>query len=304
MRIIATFFLLPLLTAAFTPQQPVVRSALFQRDAALVTEPAALNEFNGGVTSKVESALGLADDLVLKRLMRFVNHAPVVVTLGNLLNQLGSAKYGLDIAPSALSIASPAGLAIPQWIGYSLRVAAVAQMAAVLRSSLAEDSDELSQGDISSIAVSNVALGRALADGSPINWAIAAVASGFSARNGGDEEASLTNLSTQVTTAITSVAAVMGLATTLPSVVPLLQGQEQVTALLGLGGFLALSDRDGNNTVKKVVAACVSGGMLVSKIAGGALNVGNLLRLDTVVTAGVAYVAAFSIDQARQALMD
>jgi len=96
----------------------------------------------------------------------------------------------------------------------------------------------------------------------------------------------------------------MGLAATLPSVVPLLQGQEQVTALLGLGGFLALSDRDGNNTVKKVVAACVSGGMLVSKIAGGALNVGNLLRLDTVVTAGVAYVAAFSIDQARQALMD
>lgn len=131
MRLIATFFLLPLLTAAFTPQQPVVRSALFQRDAALVTEPAALNEFNGGVTSKVESALGLADDLVLKRLMRFVNHAPVVVTLGNLLNQLGSAKYGLDIAPSALSIASPAGLAVPQWIGYSLRVAAVAQMAAV-----------------------------------------------------------------------------------------------------------------------------------------------------------------------------
>ena len=228
----------------------------------------------------------------------------MIVTLGALLEQLESTKFGFDIAPSALSIATPAGLgAIPTWIGYALPVVVVSQVASILRSSLREDEDELSQEDISASAVSNFALARALQAPSTVNWAVAAIASGYYARKHGSDDPSMTNLSLQVTSSLASVATVLGVATKLPNVVPILQGRETVTALVALLGYLGLASREGNGTVKKVVNAAVIGGVLVSKIASGALNVSNLLRVDTLVTAATAYVAAVSIDKARDALM-
>ena len=228
----------------------------------------------------------------------------MIVTLGALLKQLESTKFGLDIAPSALNIAAPAGLgSIPTWIGYALPVVVVTQVASILRSSLREDDDELSQEDISASAVSNFALARALQAPSTVNWAVAAIASGFYARKHGSEDPTMTNLSIQVTSSLASVATVLGVATKLPNVVPVLQGREPVTALVALLGYLGLASREGNGTVKKVVNAAVIGGVLVSKIASGALNVSNLLRVDTLVTAATAYVAAVSIDKARDALM-
>lgn len=238
-------------------------------------------------------------------MQRFVNHAPMIVTLGTLLKQLESTKFGLDIAPSALNIAVPAGLgAIPTWIGYALPVMVVTQVASILRSSLAEEKDELSQEDISAGAVSNFALARALQAPSTLNWAVAAIASGYYARIHRDDNApKLSNLSLQITSSLASVATVLGVAAKLPSFLPILQGQEHVTALVGLLGYLGLASREGNGTVKKVVNASVIGGVLVSKIASGALNASNLLRVDTLVTAATAYVAAVSVDKAREALM-
>ena len=115
MRVLA-ILALPLFAGAFAPRAlPVVRSPLFAPEASLVSEPQELHDFNDNVSSKIQTVLDKADDLLLKRAMRFVNHAPIIVTLTALLNQLGSTRFGLDIAPSALSIAAPAGLAVPTW---------------------------------------------------------------------------------------------------------------------------------------------------------------------------------------------
>ncbi|KAG7337782.1 hypothetical protein IV203_017788 [Nitzschia inconspicua] len=308
MRLLSALILLclPTYSAAFAPTQHAsLSSPLFRQQATLVSEPESLHNLSDNVSSKLESLMEKADDLLLKRAMRFVNHAPIIVTLGTLLKQLESTKFGLDIAPSALNIAAPAGLgSIPTWIGYALPVVVVTQVAAVLRSSLAEDKDELSQEDISATAVSNFALARALQAPTTLNWAIAAVASGYYTRKHGKEDPKMANLSIQITSSLASVATVLGVAAKLPNLIPILQGQEHVTALVGLLGYLGLASREGNGTVKKVVNAAVIGGVLISKIASGALNASNLLRIDTIVTVATAYVAAISIDKARDAIMN
>ena len=74
------------------------------------------------------------------------------------------------------------------------------------------------------------------------------------------------------------------------------------TLVLWVMACLGLVTRDGNGKVKKVVNAAVMAGVMVSKIASGALNVSNLLRPDTLVTAATAYVAVLAVDKARQAL--
>ena len=110
----AVVFFLPALASAFAPVTKPLSSphclTRLTESAALVPEPEALNDLAGKISNKVEQVMEKADDLVLKNVMRFVNHAPAIVTLGSLLNQLGSTKYGIDIAPSALSIAAPSGL--------------------------------------------------------------------------------------------------------------------------------------------------------------------------------------------------
>jgi hypothetical protein len=217
---------------------------------------------------------------------------------------LRSTKFGLDIAPSALALTTPAGLGVPAWFGYCLPIMVVSQVAAVARSALA-DRDELSQEDISALAVSNFALTRALTASSPANWVIAAVASGYYARNGhGSEQANIKNLSIQVASSVATAAAVLGVAAQIPTVIPFLRGQEEATALIGLVSMLGLTTQDGNSKVKRVVNAAIVGGVLLSKVAGGALNLSmsNLLSKSIVVTAATAYVAAVAISRAQDAL--
>uniref|UniRef100_A0A7S1BR44 Uncharacterized protein n=2 Tax=Corethron hystrix TaxID=216773 RepID=A0A7S1BR44_9STRA len=297
---------LPMLCGAFAPQaftpQASTRRAMTPLKSSLVPEVDAVNDFNSNISTKLANVIKKADSLVLTRAMRFVNHAPAIVTLNCLLSTLGSTKFGFDIAPSALSIAAPAGITVPAWAGYTIPVLVVSQVAAVIRSSLA-DSDELSQGDISAMAVSNYFLSKALTATCPLNWVVAAVASGYSARNGkGDESPSIMNLSTQITASVTSAAAVLGVASKIPSVIPFLAGQEEVTAVIGLLAYLGLVNGEGAGKVKKTVNAVVIGGALISKIVGGALNMSNLVSAGTVVTVATAYVAAIAIDKARQAL--
>ncbi|CAB9497682.1 expressed unknown protein [Seminavis robusta] len=312
MRFTTVFSLLLIApSAAYVPIAPInaaVRSPLFRSPAALkasvVAEPAVVHDVADNVSGKIQSVLEKADDLVLSRAMRFVNHAPVIATLAAMISKLGSTKFGLDIAPSSLSLQAPAGLGVPAWFGYCLPIMVVSQVAAVLRSALA-DNDELSQEDISALAVSNFALTRALTASTPANWMIAAVASGYYARNGhGSEDANIKNLSIQVASSVSTAAAVLGVTSQLPSVIPFLSGQEEATALLGLLAMLGLTTQDGNSKVKRVVNAAIVGGVLVSKVAGGALqlSMSNLLSKSIVVTAATAYVAAVAISRAQDAL--
>jgi hypothetical protein len=282
------------------------RSPLFRPTlrASVVSEPAVIHDVADNVSGKIQSVLEKADDMVLKRAMRFVNHAPVIATLAAMISKLGSTKFGLDIAPSVLAITTPAGLGVPAWFGYCLPIMVVSQVAAVARSALA-DKDELSQEDISALAVSNFALTRALTASTPANWVIAAVASGYYARNGhGSEQANIKNLSIQVASSVSTAAAVLGLTAQIPTVIPFLRGQEEATALIGLISMLGLTTQDGNSKVKRVVNAAIVGGVLLSKIAGGALNLSmsNLLSKSIVVTAATAYVAAVAISRAQDAL--
>jgi hypothetical protein len=304
MRFTSLLFCLPA-AAAFAPQAPLsVRVAPSPHLLKSVTTTA---EACDEVTSKIDTVLEKADDLVVSRLFRVVNHAPVFVTLGVLAKQLGSAKWGLDIAPGALSISSPTYLAIPSWTGYVLRLIVFLQAASVAKSALANDHDDLSQDNISALAISNVALGRALASGSTVNWALAAIASGYGMRTGkSGGEATISTMAIQLTTAVATVATVMGGAAQLPSLVPFLANQAELTAGIGLAAFYTLATRGGNGKVKKVVNAAVAGGILWGRVAGGALalTMNNLVSVGTVVTAATAYVAYITIDTARTAYFE
>lgn len=239
--------------------------------------------------------------------MRFVNHAPAWMTLGAMIKSLGGAsnRFGLDIAPSALKLGGPVALgSIPIWVGYVMPIMVVTQAAAIVRSALA-DNDELSQSDISSMAVSNVCLTRALSSPSPASWAVAAVASGYYARNGhGNEDANIKNLSIQVTSSVSTAAALLAASAQIPKLIPILSGQQELTAMVGLLGMLGLTTQDGNSTVKRTVNAVILGGLLISKLAGGALQLSkaNLLSKGIVVTAGTAYTAIIALQRAKDSL--
>ena len=312
MRVIFSILFLATVASAYVPiTRPVaaVRSPLFRPMASMaIQESSAINDIASDVSGKIGTVLEKTDDLLLSRAMRFVNHAPAIATLSAMIAKLGgSARFGLDIAPSALALSGPAGLgAVPSWVGYCLPLMVVTQAASIARSALS-DSDELSQSDISAMAVSNFAFTRALTCTSPTNWAIAAVASGYYNRNGhGSESTSIKNLSMQVASSVSTAATVLAVTAQLPSIIPFLKGQTEVTAMLGLLGMLGLTTQDGNSTVKRCVNAAILGGLLVSKVAGGALQLSkaNLLSKGIVVTLSTAYVAAVAVSRAQQAIMD
>lgn len=300
---LATLFLLPILASGFVAH-PVVnspRSTL--TPLKTMAEAAPLTELGDELNNKISAVLKKADSLVLNRGMRLLNHASVIYTLKELTQKLGSSRFGLDIAPSALSLFTPPGLAVPAWVGYILPVLVVSQVAAVAKSVLADNKDDLSQQEIAEMTASNFCLTRALMNSSLTNWAIAAIVSGHAARSGNaDGEPNMQNLNTQIASSVTTVAAVLALAAQLPAWIPILAGQAEVTAGLGLVAYYAMVTRSGNGKVRKVVNAAVIGGVLLSKIAGGALKVSNLLRAGTLVTAGTAYVAWIAIDKARESL--
>ena len=81
-----------------------------------------VNDITGKVSGAVETVLEKADGIVFSRVMRLVNHAPAVATLSTLLGAVGSTRFGTDIAPGALSFITPAGLAVPTWVGYSIPI--------------------------------------------------------------------------------------------------------------------------------------------------------------------------------------
>jgi len=296
---LSVLFLLPALVSAFAPVRPQIRTystRLMENAVADTCED---------VVSKTEDALGKADEYVLSRALRFVNHAPVLVTLGGFAKAAGSSKYGVDAAASTFKYASPAGLALPVWLGYAWPVICVAQIASVLKSSLASDGDELSQRDISVLAVANVAATRALTSATPLRWlAATSVISGYPARNGGDGDVTIHNAALQLMSSFTGAMTVLGAAARLPDVIPFLAGQAEITAGIGLAAYYVLATRKNNGTVKRLVNAGIIGGILASKIAGGALKLtaSNLLSVGTLVTAGTAFVAVEAIRRAKDAL--
>ena len=301
MRLIALLFLLPNVSAFVPHHGAATRSTLLTRPVTYpsIPEVDVVNDITGKVSGALETVLEKADDIVFSRVMRLVNHAPAIATLSTLLGAVGSTRFGTDIAPGALSFITPAGLAVPTWVGYSIPIVVLSQAVAVIRSTL-DDSNELSQGDVAAMAISNWGLTRALSNASPMNWAIAAIASNYIGRNGGSEDPSINNISTQVASSVSTAAAVLGATSVLPSIISSIIGHpipDLTTPLIGLVGLIGLSN-SGNGKVKKLVNAAVIGGIAVKKIIGGGFSVGPGLLF----TAATAYVAAMAINKAVDAL--
>lgn len=294
---ILSLFISAIATNAFVTPQTA-------RQPTLLKEINSVDDFAAEVVDKTETILGKADDLILNRVMRAVNHAPAIVTLKALGEAAGSSKYGIDAAASALSVSAPALLSVPAWTGNALRLVCVAQLASIAKSVLASDSDELSQGDIASTTAANWVAAKAISGGG-LKWmALTAVVSGHSARNGADGDFTIHTAAMQILSSFSAVATILGAANAAPSIIPVLAGQTELVAGLGLAGYYIGATRSGNGTTKKVVNAAIIGGMLWSKIAGGALalTMGNLLQVGTLVTAGTAYVAYNAITSAKDAL--
>jgi hypothetical protein len=304
MRVTA-FFLLPALVFSFNPQQSirtVPRSNLRFASSSATLTGNAVDDLSSDVASKTEAVVEKADSWILKRVMSAANHAPAVYTLKQFATAAGSSKLGVDAAASAFSYSAPALLALPTWLNNVWRVACVFQIASLTKSVFKVDKDDISQGDISALAASNFAATKALSSGS-LQWLVAtSILSSYSARSGGGSELTVHNTGTQLVSSFTTAVAILGVAAAIPNIVPLLAGQEEILAAVGLAGTYVSTTRSGNGTVKKAVNGLVIGGILWAKIAGGALNGDNLLKFGTIITAGAAYVAFEAFKRAKDAL--
>lgn len=294
----SVLFLLPAVAFSFAPLQPVP----FQSKTRLFN---VVTEVASDITSKTETVIGKADNMILKRAMRIVNHLPAVVTLKCFAEAAGSSKYGVDIAASTFSYASPDLLSVPTWLGNVWPVICVAQIASLAKSALASDSDEVDQGGISALAFANFGATKALTSATPLRWVLAtSILSGYSARNGGDGDLTVHTAASQLMSSITTAMTILGGVAALPNLVPFLSGQPEILAGVGLAAFYSLATRDGNGLVKKIINAGVIGGILASKIAEGALKLtfDNLFSVGTLVTIGTAYVAYEALVRAKDAL--
>jgi len=298
---VALLFLIPTLASCFAP------TTHFRPNPSTTCSTNAIDEASADVVSTSENVLKRVDDLFLRRVVRVLNHAPVLVTLKALGEAAGSSRFGVDAAASAFKTASPALLTAPTWVNLIWPVICALQLASVAKSAQASDQDELSQGDITTMAASNFAATRAIQSATPLRWvAVTAVVSGYSARNGGSSDINIHNAAMQLMSSMATVSTILGVANALPSLVPFLGGQAEIVAGLGLVAYYGLVTRSGNGAIRKLVNAGVIGGILWSKISGGAfaLTRANLLNPGTLITVGTAYVALEAVKRAMDAIAD
>ena len=287
---LSLLLVLPALASAFAPSSILTRPSL--RLANKVTE------VTEKVVEKTEEVIGKADDIVLTRAMRFVDHAPILITLRMLARKAGSTRWGIDMRPAA-ALATP--FAIPAWTGYIWSAVAACELASVAKSALADGGNELSQADISAMAISNAAVTAALVGipgcGSSFGtMALAAMVTSYSARRGGSGagEPTIHNLALQLMSSFTTVLAVLGGVTAVTSRIGILDGRAEVVKTLAAGVYYVLASRTGNGTVKKAVNAGVIGGIVWAQLAanGLALTTSSLLSVSLIATSAVAFVAA------------
>jgi hypothetical protein len=265
-----------------------------------------LNETCTDISDKTEEYVEKADSLIIDRVVRVMNHAPVLVTLMALAD-----KTGMSISPDGFSAAPEAfegltgDLEIPGWCYNVWAIAAFLQLGSVARSVLA-DSDELSQNDITAAAVTNYAVARMIGSTNALlDTIIVALLAGHAMRSGSAGDVTIHNASVQLVSAFTTTVAVLGVVAAIASRIPILKDIDATGPLTAVIAMHAITNRSGNGQVKEVVNGAILGGMALSAIRGGIsldLDVDNILSLVT--TAGLLYVAYSAVDNARTALMN
>lgn len=299
---LSLLFLLPVASLAFAPVR--VPSAVPMR--SLVVTRNEVDDACEKITDKTEDVLDKADSMVLGRAMRFVDHAPILVTLKALAEKAGSSKWGIDASASAFTGLSTA-LAVPTWCFNIWALVAVAQIASVAKSALAEDQNELSQKDISTTALSNFLAARTIGSSCALgDTALTAVVSGYALRkNANDGAVTIHSAAMQLVSSFTTVLTVLGTISWAAAQLPFMDGRTELVSGLGIAAYYIMATRGGNGTVKKAVNAGIIGGILYARLAEGVsftLSTANLFSGITLV--GTAYVAYEAINRLRKAVMD
>lgn len=295
MKFSLCLLILPAMAAAFAPAPRLSHPSVQLKSS--------IAEIPDEVISKTEELVGKADDVVLKRAMRFADHAPILITLRMLAEKAGDAsKLGVNIHPAS-AVASP--LAIPGWSGYVWSIIAICQLASVAKSTLADGGNDLSQQDITTLSVSNYAASQALGSANPLaSTAALALVSGYAAREGnGAGEVTIHNAALQLMSSFATVLTVMGGVSALAARVGLLDGRTEIVRTLAVGAYYLLVNRAGNSTVKKSVNAGILGGYLWARMAasGIAFTTSSLLSVSLV---GAAYVTFLAVMKVKDAVMD
>lgn len=275
----------------------------------------ALDDTAESCVSTTEKYVGKADDLVLNRAMRVVDHAPAFVTLKALADAAG---VDLGLTPAAIMALVSGGanadcglataLSIPAFMMSTVAKAYILfQALSLAKSALASDENELSQSDITAATATNFVAARAIGSANPLrDTIITALVSGFAIRNGSASgDPSIHNIAPQLLSSFATVVAVLGLVNSVAAKIPILSDCASAISLLGIGAYYAMVTRGGNSTVKKAVNAGVLGGMLVNSLKDGvsfSLSLGSLMT--NVVLAGTAYLAYRAVDSLRSAVFD
>jgi len=304
---LSILFLLPAASIAFAPARFPGHAVAPMRSPNLVFR----NELDDAcetVVGTTEDLIGKADDLALSRVMRAVDHAPMIFTLRALCDKAGiSAKmWSVSSNPSAFAGLTTA-LTVPTWCFHVWALIAVAQMASVTKSVLAADANELSQADITANSAANFMAARAIGSANPLqDTLLAALVSGYALRKGsGGGAVTVHKAAMQLMSSFTSILAILGLVSAASARIPLLCDQAQLINWIGISAYYAIATRSGNGTVRKAVNAGVAGGIIYSTLQGGlnlSLNVGSIATNIGVV--GMAYVAYESINRLRKAVME
>ena len=302
---LALVSLLPFAAVAFAPVRVPARVLPALAPSTLVMRNE-VDDFCEQVTSKTEEVVEKADSIVLKRVMRVVDHAPMIYTLKCLANKAGisAEMWSVTTNPSAFEGLATA-ISVPTWCFNVWSLLIVVQGLSVAKSALADNTNDLAQSDITASAAANWAAARALgSENLLVDTMLAAVVSGYALRNNGMAgEVTLHKASMQLMSSFTTVLAVLGAISWVTAKIPIISGFEASASVLGLAAYYVMATRAGNGTVKKSVNAGIISGVLVARLAGG---IGLSLNAASVVPAlllgGTAYVAYESVNRARKAL--
>ncbi|KAL7533375.1 hypothetical protein ACHAXR_005188 [Thalassiosira sp. AJA248-18] len=302
---LSLLFLLPLASIAFNPEASRV---INQQRGGELTLKSDLGDAAEKVVSTTEEYVGKADDLLLNRAMRVVDHAPAFFTLKALADAGGisASLSGITSNPGAFTGLGTA-LSVPT-ASFNVWTAICAfQTLSLAKSALATDGNELSQADITATAAANWVATRAIGSASPLRDTIlTAIVSGYAVRNGSaGGDATIHSTSLQLMSSFTTVLSVLGLVDGIAAKVPIISGNSNLVSLLGIASYYVMITREGNGLAKKAVNAGILGGMLVNALKGGvtfSLTVGSLLT--NVVLLGIAYLAYEGINSLRNAVFD
>jgi len=291
-------------TLAFAPDR-ASRVLPHHRGGALALN-SKIDEVSEKITSTTDEYVSKADDLVLGRVMRVVDHAPALFTLKGLADAGGvsASLSGITSNPETFTGLATA-LSVPKFMFNVWAAICAFQALSIAKSALASDGNELSQADITATAAANWAATRAIGSATPLRDTIlTALVSGYAVRNGSaGGDATIHSAGLQMMSSFTSVLAVLGLVSSVAAKIPMVSDSANLVSLLGIAAYYVMVTREGNGTVKKAVNAGVLGGMLVSSLKGGvSISLSVCSLVSNVLLAGTAYLAYEGVNRLKTAV--